>query len=154
MQLLKKISVRTVCGDQDEIMQTCLANKAAVTPLMRIVGIANGVKEGEGTFGAWKGLTGRFEAINAETGEVFRSPVCFLPEFAIDLVTGQFSGDVNSVQFAFDIGAQYSEAAATRYEFTVTPLTETPDDDLAQLSFNAGKAKPLALPPAAKAGKK
>lgn len=154
MQLLKKISIRTVWGDQDEIMQACLANKAATIPLMRVVGIANGTKEGEGAFGAWKGLTGRFEAINAATGEVFRSPVCFLPEFAIDLVTGQFSGDVNSVQFAFDIGAQYSEGAATRYEFTVTPLTETPDDDLAQLSFSASKAKPLALPSSAKVDKK
>lgn len=143
MQLLKKIAVRTVWGDQDEVMQRVLSDKTKAHPLMRVVGVANGTKEGESTYGAWKGLTGRFEATNLDTGEVFRSPVCFLPEFAIDLVTGQFGDDVKTVQFAIDVGAEYSDGAATKYEYTVTPLTDQPDDDLARLSFEASKAAPV-----------
>lgn len=143
MQLLKKIAVRTVWGDQDEVIERVLKDKKTSHPLMRVVGVANGTKEGESTFGPWKGLTGRFEATNIDTGEVFKSPVCFLPEFAIDLVIGQFSDDVKSVAFAFDIGAEYSEEAATRYEYTVTPLVDAPDDEITKIAFEAAKVKPL-----------
>ena len=145
MQLLKKIAVRTVFGDKAEILETVLKDKTKAHPLMRVVGIANGFKEGEGDYGAWKGLTGRFEATSAKTGEVFNSPVCFLPEFAIDLISGQFDDVTKAVKFAFDIGAVYAADAATSYEFTVNPLTEAADDELKELAFTANRAAPLAL---------
>ncbi len=153
MQLLKKIAVRTVFGDKAEILETVLSDKTRAHPLMRVVGIANGFKEGEGDFGAWKGLTGRFEATSAKTGEVYNSPVCFLPEFAIDLIAGQFREPGDVVKFAFDIGAIYAADAATSYEFTVTPLTEASDDELHELAFAAAKAAPLALAGPAKPAK-
>jgi len=150
MQLLKKIAVRTVFGDKAEILETVLTDKTRSHPLMRVVGIANGFKEGAGDYGAWKGLTGRFEATSAKTGEVYNSPVCFLPEFAIDLIAGQFREPGDVVKFALDIGAIYSADAATSYEFTVTPLTDTADDELKELAFTASKTAPLALIDAAK----
>jgi len=145
MQLLKKIAVRTVFGDKAEILETVLSDKTKSHPLMRVVGVANGFKEGEGDYGAWKGLTGRFEATSAKTGEVFNSPVCFLPEFAIDLIAGQFTEPGAVVKFALDIGAVYAADAATSYEFTVTPLTESADDELKELAFAANRTAPLAL---------
>lgn len=154
MQLLRKIAVRTVFGDKAEILETVLSDKSKSHPLMRVVGVANGFKEGEGDYGAWKGLTGRFEATSAKTGEAFNSPVCFLPEFAIDLIAGQFRQPGDVVKFALDIGAIFAADAATSYEFTVTPLTETKDDELQELAFTANRVAPLALAAPEKPGKK
>ena len=145
MQLLKKIAVRTVFGDKAEILSLVLSDKTKSHPLMRVVGVANGFKEGEGDYGAWKGLMGRFEATSAATGQVFNSPVCFLPEFAIDLICGQFRQPGDTVKFALDIGAVYAADAATSYEFTVTPLTESEDDELKELAFAANRTAPLQL---------
>lgn len=146
MQLLRKITVRTVYGDKGEVLETVMSDKKKSHALMRVVGVANGVKtgaskqkqSGKDASGqtveieverSWKALLGSFEATNLQTGEVFRSGVCFLPDFAIELVSGQLTEDVDSVRFGFDVTASYDETSATSYVYDVTALMAPAEDD-------------------------
>jgi hypothetical protein len=166
MQLLRKISARTVYGSKGAVLEAVFKDKTKPHPLYRIVGICTGTRTGQSiegeTDGAikrkpqpgdkmrdWTALLGNFEAVNALTGEVFRSGVCFLPNYVADLVAGQLTGDVDNVRFAFDITAQYAEESATSYVYAATPLiAPKPDDPLAILTGSI----PAMLAAPAKAG--
>lgn len=131
MQIVKKISAATVFGGKSEILETVFRDKSKNHPLYRVVGKCNGSRTGAGKEGMndWVAMLGSFQATNAITGEVFRAGACFLPQFAADLVLGQLGGDVDSVKFAFDIGAQHDERSATSYIYTAVPLMEPSEDD-------------------------
>jgi hypothetical protein len=102
--------------------------------LMHVIGKANRVKEGVGDFGPWQKLMGQFEAVNLETGEVFVSPQCILPEPMNGMVAGQIlnaeAGAAPVIEFALEIGVEASgKAGGTGYEFTTRPLVEARETD-------------------------
>ena len=134
--LLKKITLRTVFGGKGDVLETVMKDKQKEHMLMRVHGFANGIREAEsrevgqdGEKIKSKGLVGEFEATNLVTGEAFFSPVCWLPQMAVDLVAGQLGEEDARVGFAYDIGVVYSEASATSYEYTVRPLTKLQETD-------------------------
>jgi hypothetical protein len=161
MQLLRKISRDTVYGGKGELLELIMSEKDKQHPVMRVVGYANGIKAGSSkqkvqtTDGeaeverAWKALTGDFQATNSQTGQIFRSGVCFAPEFVVDMVHGQLSADddIESVTVAYDLVASYDETSATSYVYDVVWLQETAENDpLNALAAQVDEIKQLAPP--------
>lgn len=171
MQLLRKISARTVFGSRADIQAMVLADRSKSHPLFRVIGICNGQRHGstkdvgeenggdnakatvlgpkatvlgpKDKMRDWTALLGAFQATNLTTGEVFKSGVCFLPNYVTDAVTGQLGADVESVKFAFDIYAHFDEQSATSYIFEAESLMEPAEDDpLKALAATVGGALP------------
>jgi hypothetical protein len=145
MQLIKKISTKTVLGKRPDVPE---GDKAVF--LWDLIGIANGSKHGESANGPYTGLTGQFQAINRLTGEVYRSGIAYPPAVALDMVLGQLGPEVQSVQFAFSIGVKKDGQAATGYVYVAEPLVNVSEND--PLEALIGKVK-HALPAPAKAEK-
>ena len=111
MQLLRKISRATMIpGGDTAVLELVMANKEKTVPLYRVGGSCNGSRKGESDYGEWECLIGNFQAINLETGEVSRSGQCFLPQFAVDTIVGQFDAEVTAVKFAYDVGVKFDPA--------------------------------------------
>lgn len=153
MQLLRKISTATVFGGKGNVLDIVMKDRNTAHPLYRVVGIANGTREGKSKFDDrpdaqdWRALLGQFEATNLITGEVYRSGVCFMPGYVVDTVAGQFGGDVENIKFAFDIAAKYAEKSATSYEYFASPLIEPAEGDpLSSLSASLTPIKALEGP--------
>lgn len=126
--LEKKLSIKGLGFDKKTILQRVLTNEQAEHALARIVGVAiqprpYRIKEGERAGEIAFGLMGQFEGTNLDTGETMTSAVCYLPEYATEMVLGALTlEDVDSVRIAFDIYAKYDENAATSYVFSVRDL--------------------------------
>lgn len=123
--IIKKITVKTVCG--------VIKAPSKDVNLMRVVGIATGVKSGESNYGPWQAMRGQFQATCLETGEIFRSGVCILPGVAQDLLIPQLYGtDTKGVEFGMEIGIRPSEVPIG-YEYTCNPLFQMDNDPLANV---------------------
>lgn len=156
MQLLRKISRATVIGDNTAVMEKCLADKNKIHPLYRVYGFATGTRKDTDIerketdtrpgFGSWECLIGQFEAVNLDTGEVSRSGQCFLPQFAVDMVSGQFGDGVDRVKFGFEIGAKFDATTPTKYTYQVAPLLEVSEDDPLKAIASQISAPQLAAP--------
>lgn len=145
MQLLKKISTKTVVGKITRDMIPAKGTKY----LFRIMGTAVGTKVGESNYGGFIGFRGNFKAVKVDDQTEVRSAVAFLPAMATDLLLAAVEGNEASggVQFAFDVGIKAGDTP-TGYEYVVTPLVEA-QDTLSQLESSLPK-----LPgPKAKAAK-
>ena len=123
--LIKKISAKTVVG-------TVTAPEKA-TPLYTVMGIANGIKSGQSTYGEWIALTGQFEAMNLETGESVAAPQCFLPDPLQGMIVAKIrtpddNGVTPSVRFAVEIGIKPAKSTLG-YEYTVRELVDAQEND-------------------------
>lgn len=137
MQLLRKISAATVIGGKNVVLEECFKDKTTPHDLYQVVGLCTGIKTGkdkqnkndDGSPKDWTALTGSFQATNLMTGEVFRSGVCFMPSFVTDAVAGQLNDEVDTVRFAFKIGAHFDAESVTSYVYDATPLMEPAEGD-------------------------
>lgn len=120
MEFINKISVATVVGNVKPIVKEMKNGDSKI--IMRILGIANGTKVGDGDNGPWTALIGEFKATNILTGKEFISGKCFLPGAISDLVVGQLGGDTHKVQFGFDIIIVEDIDSQAGYHYTATPL--------------------------------
>lgn len=146
-QLIRKISTATVFGGRTDVQKATI-NSDGPVDLYMLYGRSNGIQEGETTTGAgedariskWTAFIGQFEAVNQETGEIFASGKCFLPQYAADIVKGQFSDDTDSVEFGFMIMAEADDTSATGYVYSVKPLIQADPktDALAALRSKVG----------------
>jgi len=123
--LIKKISPKTIIG------KIAIPEKA--TALFTVIGICNGLKTGQSTYGDWMALTGQFEAMNLETGEASVAPQVFLPEplnglIAAKVRTPDENGQPVSIRFAVEVGVKPAKTA-TGYEYTVRELVDSTDND-------------------------
>ncbi len=123
--LIKKLSAKTVYG-------VVKAPEKAMA-LFTVIGIANGVKTGQSTYGEWVALTGQFEGQNLESGEAFMAPQAFLPEpinglIAAKVRTPDENGQPVSVRFAVEVGIKPSKSTLG-YEYTVRELIDASEND-------------------------
>jgi len=122
---IRKISAANVCGKIPN------PPEKGVQPLMQVIGRASGYRTGEKDHGdgprPWYGLTGVFEAVNIETGEIFNAPECFLPEPFGSAISNQLKDGAQSVDFAFELGI--TTGKNTRYEWSVKPLSDPSEAD-------------------------
>jgi len=105
---------------------------SAPVALARIFGIAKKYDVLTTTFGDSTRIIGDFEGINLKTGEVYKSTKCFLPpvisEIMVNALDAREEGD-SALEFALEIGAQYSEKGGHGYAYTVKPLVKTQTRD-------------------------
>ncbi len=157
--LARKLSLNGLGWDKPTILKLVLDDPKSEHHLARVVGVATApkpykIKEGDRAGETAYGLMGQFEGTNSHTGETINSAVCFLPEYAADMVLGALasSDDVMSVKIAFDIYAIYSEKSATSYEFGVRDLltqgSASVDEVKAEIQALPMPPKTLALPSA------
>jgi hypothetical protein len=157
MQLVKKLSAKSVIGnilalfprettvvDGKEIKKIVLGTEI---DLLRVIGVARGIKRGTTNFGEWTAFKGQFEGVRLDDGEIFRSSDLFLPEVATDmLVPVVMEHGEEGVQFAFTIGARaVADRAApeiVKYEFICKPLVEVSQTDPLEAFKNTLPALP------------
>lgn len=143
VNLQKKLSVAKVFGKINAAIISKQGDGGKLT-IMRVFGSANGIKTGISDFGEWRALTGQFRATNIQTGEVFDSAVCFIPDVALDLVCAQLEGGAKAVDFAFDISAVLDETVAVGYSYQASPLIQAEEES--PISRLESKIAALALP--------
>lgn len=134
MAQVKKISVGKVYGKIKiaDLMQSVdgkLVGKGPVL-VMRVGGLATGIKEGVSDFGPWKALVGDFAAFSGATGEEMRAPYCFLPDVALNPLTVALAqSNTAGVRFLIDVYAQYDESSQTQYTYTFEPVVKPVGSD-------------------------
>jgi hypothetical protein len=133
-EFINKISVATVCGNVKEIVKPMKDGESKA--IMRVIGIMNATQHGEGDNGPWTALKGEFEAINLLTNKTYISGKCFLPGAISDLVSGQLGGDVQKVQFAFDIIIVEDIKSQVGYHYTAKPLIKPAENNALKLLAN------------------
>ena len=164
-QFVKKISRGTVFGDKTDVLELVMKNREADNPLYSVGGTVTRIETVKSKFkpdgdddysdeGSPKErrteykLLGDFEAVNHQTGEVFKSPICWLPAFAAAMIVGKFQ-EGDSLEFAMLIGAKFNADVATSYEFTVRPLmTEAPTAEQTRIQNLLMKSLPKGKQPA------
>ncbi len=128
MALIKKLSVKSVCGNIKKMVASDEIKEP--TPIMRVFGMASRVLTGESDFGPWVAFIGQFKAINLLDGTEYQSGKAFLPDVASDLLEGAVSSsEAGSVEFGFDILAVPDEESATGYIYQADPLIKPAEDD-------------------------
>ena len=125
-----KISAKSLGFDKDEIRS--LVAEGAVK-LFIAFGIVTAVKTGDGDNGPWTKFIGQFEAVNTQTGEVFRSGELFLPNSVTPLlesqvVEGSKEETFAGLQFSIEVGAHSSDTAIG-YEFDAKDLMGVSESD-------------------------
>ena len=155
--LLRRITVRDVLGKafMSDLAAHLAAAKAKKLGLMRVIGVASRAKPGSTDKGDYVRFIGRFKATNLQTGEVFQSSQCILPNFIGEqihaaMTAGRAAGiegleHQNESQFAFDIGAHYEESSVTKYVYDVASLIPPSQTDALAMLESTLKLPQLTL---------
>lgn len=150
-EVLKKITVKTVCGKPSR--DAIHAAGPSGVPMMELVGVASKSKPGDSQFGAYVAFLGRFEAkalAGEHAGKTFQSAKLIAPSIVSDQIEGLLGEGAESVQFALLIGVVRDDTVAVGYRFTVEsllPMAET--DPLALLRKTVDDARKALPAPAA-----
>ena len=137
MKMIKKISTKTVVGNINAKM---LPEDGSTSELYQVIGIASAVQVGESNYGAWECLSGRFRAVNMETGDGVESRSAFLPTIAHNLVAPQIV-DGAQVEFALIVGARRSDSSPAGYEYVAEPIFVSDADPMNQLARRVEAAR-------------
>jgi len=128
MALIKKLSVKTVCGNIKKMVAA--EEIKGATPIMRVFGTASRAVVGESDNGPWVAFVGQFKAVNLLDGTEHQSGKLFLPDVASDLLEGAVSAnEAGSVEFGFDILAVPDESSAVGYVYQANSLIKPAEDD-------------------------
>ncbi len=130
--LLKKISIKGVAGKPEFTGED---DKESVL-VMRIIGIATGVKTVVTTFGESTGLRGSFRAYD-NSGKEYQAPIAWLPDVVIDTVTAAMSmtgNELPAVQFGFDIYAVKDDKSNIGYVYNCVPIVDSGPDQLDEIA--------------------
>jgi hypothetical protein len=141
-KILSKISYKTVCG---KVNRRELPADGSSKLVMRVLGQASAMKNGNTDFGEFTAFVGMFEATNVETGEVSRSGKIFLPSAAEVMLAGALQGSTGPVAFGFDIGVRESDNAIG-YEYTAESIFDVAETDPVEQMKKTMTAKALPAP--------
>ena len=125
--LLKKMSVKSVCGN-------IIAPAPGVEKkMMVLMGFAKSTEVKVTTFGDSLAFHGDFKGIDVDTGEEFRSGVCYLPDVAEDMLESAMDANNGIVEFAFEIGIigvkGRTEGEVGKYEYRCHPMMKAGEND-------------------------
>lgn len=135
-ELIKKLSVKTVCGKPKAPQ-----GKETVWK-MEVFGVATGIKRGETAMGPWYAFTGTFQAVNMDNGKIYRSGILFLPEVAGGLMLPQINDQNRAVEFGFRIGVKADDESAVGYIYVAEPLMPVSENDPIELLSRKMQALP------------
>jgi len=123
MELIGKISVKTVIGNKKTINDAVSTYKGASVPIMRVVGRVTGIERGSSTYGEWLALKGNFQATNILTGEIFMSGTAFLDTTYCKTIEDELiKEEVSVVEIAVDVNAATSATSQSGYIYSLRPL--------------------------------
>lgn len=144
---LRKITTKEVGWERAAVAEKVIKAGKPVL-LYTVIGVVNNFKPGSTTMGDFAKLVGEFEAINLETGAVFQSSACILPNFIGDGIAGALSRpNAEAVQFAITIGAKPDAKSVTGFVYTAdNALPPSPHSPLAQLKAQIATEKLLPKP--------
>lgn len=134
-KILPKMSIKTLGANPKAASVNLEKEKAKRVPMVRIMGIARGIKAAVGNDGdPVFGLTGQFEGVNIETGETAQSGVLYLPSGIQELIQDPLESAINAgdktaaVQFAVDL---YAVSATNKagYSFEADNLAAPERED-------------------------
>lgn len=129
--LLRKITVKGVYGP---VPRPAKGEKPVT--IMQVLGTVTGIRELEDKYKPGQitcALRGNFEAVNAETGEWFNAPECFLPEPTQSMLAEAIRKGEENVQFVVSIIVKHSDKSVG-YEYVTMPhVKPTGVDILANL---------------------
>lgn len=148
MESIKKLSIAKCSG---KMTAKRVIEAGGKLPVLRVVGMAVGVKSGRSDYGDWTALIGDFGVTNLVDGEQFRGSTLFLPDVGLTPIHAQIAAGARGVQFAMDVFANEDESSPVGYSYTVEHLVKAEDDLISRLMASANDVKPLALPGAAAA---
>lgn len=156
VKMIRKITIKD-CGAAPDIKKLISAgdtDAARKMDLLEIFGAARKSAPGETDKGPFIRFIGDFKAINLETGEVFRSTRCILPNFVGEQVWSAMKADASGKEvecaFGFRIGAHFDETAVTKYVYDVTPLLPIAENDAISMIEQAARSGSPLPPPAAR----
>ena len=148
--MLRKMSAKTIIGN---VRKETPEKDGDTAKLFTVLGTTARMQSGESANGDWTAFIGEFEATRASDGEVFRSNKLFLPT----VITEQLAATLDRVQgddgkavvsFAYEVGIQADESAATGYVYVAKPLLAEQADPFA--GIRAALPAPEEKKPAAK----
>jgi len=123
MEIIGKISVKTVIGNKKIINDAISTYRGASVPIMRVVGRVTGIERGSSTYGEWLALKGNFQATNILNGEIFMSGTAFLDTTYCETIEEELLKDeVSVVEIAVDVNAASSETSQSGYIYSLRPL--------------------------------
>lgn len=136
--IVKKLSIKGILGRKPKVPED-----GKVNWLVQFIGVATGMKTGSSNFGEWTALTGSFQGVNMETGDVMRSGMCFMPDVALNLITPALGQkDTKGIEFAFNIGVKADEKSTIGYVYVAEPVLEASENDpLEMLTKKLGASK-------------
>lgn len=147
-QLVKKLGSKQILGNVGKLVAERCENDGDVYKAYTIFGAVNGTKTGNSTFGEWLAFTGTMEAVNHVTGESFAAAQCFVPEPLQSMMLAELKNS-DSLEFAFSVSVKRRDDLDRKYEYIVTPITETRQADplahLRQLVPQIAPAKQLEI---------
>ncbi len=146
MEIVKKLTLRTMNLGKIQIRKA-VTEENPTASLAKIVGRTTTAQPVQSEQGESIRLIGEFNGVNLLTGEAFTSTTCFIPNFVAQPLANALQ-ESESVDFAIEITAKYSEKSAVGYEFGVKPLLETKRTNaLQELMDRAGVALPALAAP-------
>lgn len=144
MAIIKKITVKNVCGETKKLLNG-QKEKFAV---MRVAGIIRSMHPDDGDFGTYVKFRGSFSATNLLTGEEFKSANCLLPDIAADLLESAMNEEgVNGLEFGFDVFVVPDDSIAIGYQYAVDSLIETAENDPLMTLINSLPSLPKIAAP-------
>lgn len=159
-QIVNKISLKTIKAQpKPHSFVEGKGDDAKILPprqLATIYGVASGYTIKQTAYGDSFQFNGSFEAVNIETGEVFKSGRVFVPGPLTSLFVGALdTADGKPIEFALEIIGKHADNDYG-YGFDVKPLIELREaDNLSKLREVSRKALPdpvKAAPAKAKRG--
>lgn len=141
MEMLRKITIKTCGFDVAKIKNVLVDKKTA--DLIKIVGVTSSYKVGQTDKGEFIKLSGTFNAINMQTGELFNSGECLLPNFISENIAEALKNS-SEVEFALQIGVKADATSVTGYQYTVKPLIDAKPSEKLLALMHAADFKQLA----------
>jgi len=118
----KKLSAKLIGDIKTMAAKGELANGQA---LYRAIGVVDGMRTGQSTYGEWVGFTGDFEMTNMLTGEVFQGSQFFPDASVTEAIVNKLKMvEGSTVEIALECCIDIDKAHPTGYAYVSRPIIE------------------------------
>jgi hypothetical protein len=147
-----KLSVKSFGWDKETILEQVMKDKNADVPLMRVAGVATGLRKYKSDYeetGEGYGLSGQFKAFGVDGSEK-TGAVLYLPKNVHSMVEAALTvgDDVTGVRIGFDVYARYDKTSATSYVFVARDILDEGNSAVDSVMETVGALPALGAPSA------
>lgn len=143
----KKLSAKTIMGNIIAIKNGMIKEGVKHRDLYTMIGSASAFEQGISSTGEWTALTGEFEAVNLDDGEISTAFKAFLPrDITHYFVSALKQANGSVVEFAVKVGIKLTDTTIG-YEYTCSPIVPLKQSNsLNRLREEAKKMLPAPKP--------